>query len=58
MCKGYLEYAPYMTVVNITLIHYIVKSTPIVLKLYKEKNIQRGRKWKSEKYKDIYINIR
>ena len=58
MCKGYLEYAPYITVVNITLIHYIVKSTPIVLKLYKEKNIQRGRKWKSEKYKDIYINIR
>ena len=58
MCKGYLEYAPYMAVVNNTLIHYIVKSTPIVLKLYKEKNIQRGRKWKSEKYKDIYINIR
>lgn len=47
-----------MAVVNITLIHYIVKSTPIVLKLYKEKKIQRGRKWKSEKYKDIYINIR
>lgn len=47
-----------MAVVNIALIHYIVKSTPNVLKLYKEKNIQRGRKWKSEKYKDIYINIR
>lgn len=40
MCKGYLEYAPYITVVNITLIHYIVKSTPNVLKLYKEKNIK------------------
>ena len=43
-----------MTVVNITLIHYIVKSTPNVLKLYKEKNIKEKGNGKVKNIK-IYI---